>query len=268
MSSLVGVELLQEYVSTVVLTGKVKGHVPVSTMLIAQPERGKTSVALDKKCESAVPLTDVTGKGLQLVCAMSPKVTHIVVMDMAVVMSHSKKSAEYFFSMLLAMLEEGIRATATPSGISMIENGRRAIIGCVTSEQAKDNRRWWYSRGVARRMIPFHYEYPDNLVIEIKDRIDAGEASDWGKPKSFRIPDLHINVHIPEQISWDIRKLADNRAANLGQLGISLLKNYRTLAAAHAIHRGNWKNVRAAKEDVEFLERIDRYVSWSTPALL
>lgn len=268
MSSLVGVELLQEYVGTVVLTGKVKGHVPVSTMLIAQPERGKTSVALDKSCTSVAPLTDVTGKGLQFVCQMSPKVSHIVIMDMAVVMSHSKKSAEYFFSMLLAMLEEGIRAMASPGGITTVENGRRAIIGCVTSDQAKDNRRWWYSRGVARRMIPFHYEYPDALVIEIKNRIDAGHASNFDSPKGLRIPELMLPVAISEQCSIDIRRLADNRAANLGQLGISLLKNYRTLAAGHAIYRGNWKNVRVGQEDVEFLERIDRYISWSTPALL
>src|SRR6266850_1503738 len=148
---LFGVHLLREFFQTIVFTGRLKEKDPVSTMLIAAPERGKTSIVLEKNCESLVVLTDCTGKGLDFVCQMNQKASHIVINDMAVIQAHSGKAGAYFYSRLIAMTEEGIRAMAGPQGFSSVDKGRRGFVGCITSDQARDHRMSWYRRGLARR---------------------------------------------------------------------------------------------------------------------
>jgi hypothetical protein len=264
---LFGVDLLREFFQTVVFTGRIKGRDPVSTMIIAEPERGKTSVVLEKVCESLVVLTDCTGKGLDFVCQMNEKASHVVINDMAVIQAHGGKAAAFFYSRLLAMTEEGIRAMAGPQGFSSVDKGRRGFIGCITTSQAKDHRMSWYRRGLARRMIPFHFEYTTDMVLKIKEEIHSDNEGSFRNHEILKLPQAQIPVALDKSISEQIGFISDSRAYKLGELGISLLKNYRTLARAHALRR-TWKKPQVTEEDIEFLKRIDPYVDWDNPALL
>jgi hypothetical protein len=261
------VDLLREFFQSVVFTGRIKGKEPVSTMLIAEPERGKTSIVLEKNCESLVVLTDCTGKGLDFVCQMNEKATHIVINDMAVIQAHGGKAGAYFYSRLIAMLEEGIRAMAGPQGFSNVEKGRRGFVGCITSSQARDHRMAWYRRGLARRIVPFHFEYPSDMVLKIKEEIHNGHEGTFRTSEVLKLPAQPINVILDSEMSRKIGKLSDMRAYKLGELGISLLKNYRVLAMAHALRR-SWRKPCVVEEDLEFLQRVDPYVDWENPALL
>lgn len=265
--TVLGVELLREFFQTIVYSGRVKGKDPVSTMLIAQPERGKTSVVLERVCESLVILTDCTGKGLDFVCQMNQKASHIVINDMAVIQAHSGKAGAYFYSRLLAMTEEGIRAMAGPSGFTSVDKGRRGFIGCITSDQANDHRMSWYRRGLARRMVPFHFDYPEKLTLKIKEEIHNGHEDGFYNAEVLRLPEAYVEVKIDEKMSHDIGAISDRKAVKLGELGISLLKNYRALARAHALRR-TWKNPVVTKVDVDFLRNIDPYVNWEEASLL
>lgn len=268
MGRLMGVELASEYIHTIVLTGRVENAGPVSTLLIANPESGKTSIVLEKSSDYCLNLTDVSGKGLKFLCQIYPDASHFVISDMGTVMAHSQKTREYFFGMLLALTEEGIKTVAGPDGIEGIKSGRKAIIGCITSDQAKDNRMWWYRRGLARRMIPFHYAYSQALIIRIKDSIMGGSHKSFEEGvDAAKFPKLKLNVAMRPEIATQIRAISDRRAEILGQLGISLLLRYQTLARAHAIYRGNWKRAEVTEEDVNFLLRIDPFIDWQNPGL-
>lgn len=260
---------LREFFETIILTGRLKGESPVSAMIIADPERGKTSVMVETQCEAFKILTDITGKGLQLLCKMDAKCTHFIVNDMGIVMAHGLKTREYFFAMLLAATEEGIRTIANPDGIeNLTSNGRRGFIGCITSTQAGDNRQWWHKRGLARRMIPFHFDFDMELVMQIKAQIIKGNAASFNTPMVLKIPEIPVNVKINEKQAKDIQRLADVRAKALDQLGISMLKNYLAMAKAHTLRNGNWKNPIVTDDAVDFLYRIDPYVDWDNPAIL
>lgn len=267
MTNLLGVGLASEFVHTVVLTGAVERVAPVSAMLIANPENGKTSIAIEKTSEERVlPLTDVTGKGLKFLCQMKPDVTHFVINDMGIVMAHSAKSREYFFGMLLAMTEEGIKTMASPDGIESVKLGRKGIIACITTDQAQDNRMWWQRRGLARRMVPFHFALSEGLIIKIKDNIMRGHVAAFEDTKPS-YPKLAINVHLDDKLAVKVRELSDQKAPALGQIGISLQIRYQALVKAHALFR-SWKPpVKVTEEDVFFLQRIAPYVDWQMPGL-
>jgi hypothetical protein len=267
MGELIGVNKLREFVQSLILTGRLKCSQPVSAMIIAEPERGKTSIVVEKQCEALAIMTDVTGKGLQILCQMNPRTTHIVINDMGIVGGHSPKTQNYFYAMLMAMTEEGIRSVANPDGVEATKAGRRGFIGCITTTQATDKRHAWHKRGLARRIVPFHFDYSEALVLKIKGEIDKDKSANFESINSFKIPEAPIQVEIDEKFSNEIRKLADVRAEKLRQLGISLLKNYRSLAKGHALLR-TWKNPHVNENDVEFLKRIDPYIDWETAAIL
>lgn len=261
-----GVELASEFVNTVVLTGSVENANPVSAMLIANPEQGKTSIVLEKSNDQVVSLTDVTGRGLQFLCQMKPDASHFIVNDMGIIAAHATKTKEFFYGMLLAMTEEGMKSIASPDGVQFIKTGRKGLIGCITSDQANDSRTWWHKRGLARRLIPFHYAYSEALIVKIKNGILNGRHVSFEEPKPA-YPKIAIHVSLDHYLSEKIRQLSDKKASQLGQLGISLLLRYLTLAKAHALFR-NWKNAKVIEEDVEFLQRIEPYVDWNLPGLL
>lgn len=266
--ALVGVELVQEFVSAILLTGKVAHSHPVSTMLIADPECGKSSIVMERPCESAIVLSDVTATGLGMLTQQFPHSSHIVVSEMSVLMAHGKKARDLLFGMLMPLLEEGLSKTATPHGIVDFKGAKRGLIACVPPSIAKDGRSWWYRSGLATRIIPFQYQYRDELVIKIFAQIREDKPESQNTIKPLNIPKLPIRVEMSKEIAEAVEVIARQKSQSMGQHGIRLVKNYRALLKGRALIRHGWKNPAVTDEDLTWLARINSYVSWEGPALL
>lgn len=266
---LLGTELVEEFVATVILTGRVKGHKPVSAVLIATPECGKTSIVMQRPCKAAFLLTDVTGKGFQELCKMRPEISHFILNDLVAVMSHRQTVNQYTQSIINSMTEEGIMAVAFPGSVEKFDAGHRAIIACTTVDLFKDTRRWWHKIGLSSRMLPFAFDHDKDLTIRIKQKIkndcmNGNAQQHTSNGKELAIPDAKINVAISKHDVDAIEKISDFRAARLEDpKGYRRLHHYLTLSKAHAIYRGNWKNAVVTKLDIDFINRIDKYVSFT-----
>ena len=261
---LIGMELIQEVVETIILTGRVKNADPISLLLVAEPEHGKTSVVLERPCSSVFVLSDVTGKGIQQLCQMMPETTHFIINDMLAPSSKKNSVKQFTISMLCAMTEEGIRATAYPGTVEQFgEKGRRAIIACMPRTLVTDGRGWWNKSGFSSRMLPFAFTHSKDLTIRIKDCINSDHfESAWKSTgKEFKVPKFPITVELPKKQRDKIRRMSDLRAKLLDEKGYRRLKQYRTMAAAHAIRRG-WHKPTVNDADLEFLARMDEYVSY------
>jgi hypothetical protein len=261
-------ELVREAVETVILTGRLVGHAPVSLLLVASPESGKTSVVLEKDCQGILALTDVTGRGLQELCRQRAEVSHFVLNDLIAVGAHKASVSRYTFSMLNAMTEEGISATATPGGFEKYTGGRRGIIASVPTSIAKDGRNWWNKIGLTSRMLPLAFKHSIDLNLRIKTAIVNGASQKNPKPKgevlTFKIPAEPIRVYIPPVIASAVREVAEAVSAKFKEEGYRRVKQFLALASAHVLLR-TWKNPRVGKGDVEFLRKLAPYVSYTTP---
>jgi hypothetical protein len=281
---MIGVELIRELVETVILTGRVKGVDPVSLLLVANPESGKTSVVLAKDCKSVEAFTDVTGRGIHMILAQKKDITHIVINDLVAVLSHKQSVNRYTISQLNALTEEGISKLATPAGIQEYEGGRKGIIASLTTDMASDARHWWNKVGFASRMLPFCYYYPDELIIQIKNEIDAQvtnlpalEPGRWARKakdarfadafkKEFITPSAPVSIIYPKEISDTIRYIADVRSHILEEQGMRRLKQYHAIIQGHALlmHLQDKKNILKVEEkDLDFIKRIDLFVSYT-----
>jgi hypothetical protein len=257
-----GFELLRDFVTSVLMTGRVKGIDPLSALLIAYPERGKTSIVLERPCKSVVAVSDCTGRGLQEICKHRPEVSHIVLSDMITVLAHRGTVARYTISILNAMTEEGIQAIAFPGSIEVFPNGRRAIIACLTPELVSDHRHWWNKTGFTSRMLPFAFEHSKELQLKIKDALADGKQEHDKNVLALTVPDGRITVEFNQTAKRIIKSLAERKAKEFDEIGYRRIKQYRALAAGHALMR-TWKNASIQHDDLQFLKNIEKHVSYT-----
>ena len=111
-NKLIGMDFPLEVLQTVLLTGQLNDEKPVSLLIIASPENGKTtatrkanvSVSADKRREElAVALTDTTGRGLLQIVRSHPRATHMIFNDLSITAGHKGTVVKYLFGMISAM---------------------------------------------------------------------------------------------------------------------------------------------------------------------
>ena len=261
---LIGMELIREVVETTILTGRVKGSAPVSLLLIASPESGKTSVVLAKECAGIIALSDVTGRGLQELCKNHPEVSHIVINDLVAVAAHKATVSRYTMSMLNAMTEEGIRAVAFPGQLETFSSGKRGIIASIPTTMAKDGRAWWNKIGLSSRMLPLCFKHSTDLNIQIKAMITSGKMgpSHSAPNQVFKIPSASIAVFLPTKQAKRIQEIAEDVGMRMQEEGYRRLHQFRALAQGHALLR-TWRKPSVTEADIEFLLKLRKYISYS-----
>jgi len=245
-----------------ILTGRVKNASPVSLVLLAKPECGKTSIVCERSFKTALTLSDCTGRGLVELCKYHPEVSHFIINDLIPIFSHKNTVSSYTLAILNSMTEEGIQAMAWPGKVETFEHGKRAVIACCTLEVMNDKRRAWWKTGLASRLLPFAFDHSQNLEVKIKQMIDTEVVVDE-KLTALRVPDIPVTVEIAPKMTELIRKLADRRSKLLQDpKGYRRLKQYRTMTKAHALTR-TWKQATVTEQDVQFLADMDAYVSYT-----
>lgn len=264
---MIGVGLVQELVRSVLLTGRVYNSSPVSLLLIAHPESGKTSIVMSNLVESAIILTDVTGRGLLQLCQLNPAISHFIVNDLTVVMSHKPTVNRYTYGILVAMTEEGVSSVVTPAGITKYESGKRGLVACCTLSLARDGRAWWNRSGFATRFLPFCYQHSAGLILKIKSSIVRDAESD--KEYVLNVPRDKIHIEIPKPFRRAISREAEQVYKTLkdttDELGYRRLKQYLSISQGHAILSGK---TFVGPDQIKFLERIRQYISYDVPAEL
>ena len=255
--------LVREVIETVILTGRLVGHSPVSILLIASPESGKTSVVLEKECQGIIAVTDVTGRGLQELCKSHPEICHIVINDLIAVSAHKANVSRYTMAMLNAMTEEGIQATAFPGKLEVYEHGRRGIIASIPTTMAHDGRQWWNKIGLSSRMIPFAFKHSEEMNFKIRTYITKNKASAAKLNHNvFPIPVTPMKVNLSLSHARTIQDIAEVVSNKFKEEGYRRLKQFRALACAHALRR-TWRNPTVTEKDVNFLREIVPYISYT-----
>lgn len=288
-NKLIGMDFAVEVVQTVLLTGYLDDEKPVSLLIIASPESGKTTATRNANIsvrpdghgeELAVALTDTTGKGLLRIVREHPRATHIIFNDLSITAGHKNHVVKYLFGVISAMTEEGLSKIADPGGVSSYDGeGVKGIIGCITPRLARDQRFIWNVTGLTTRMLPFFYEQGVNIQLKVR-RYHAGLLHS-GRPdetRSLVIPLKKMHVHVGQDYREQILELANTVAKRLSregatgknadykELGYRRIDQFLSLAKAHSLltHPGD-DDPRVHRKNVEFLRKLAKFVSFRKP---
>lgn len=286
-NKLIGMDFAVEVVQTVLLTGYLADEKPVSLLIIASPESGKTTATRNANIsirpdghgeELAVALTDTTGKGLLRIVKEHPRATHVIFNDLSITAGHKNHVVKYLFGVISAMTEEGLSKIADPGGIySYGDEGVKGVIGCITPRLVRDQRFIWNVTGLTTRMLPFFYEQGVNIQLKVRryhaGLLDTSEHTD--ETRSFVIPSKKMQVSVRRDYKKQILEIAHTVAkkltkegatgknADYKELGYRRIDQFRSLAKAHSLlTHPNEEEPRVHRVNVEFLGKLSRFVSF------
>lgn len=169
METLINVEPLQKVVECALISPYIKDEKPLSLLIVAKAESGKTSVMKTYRQNKGIAyVSDCTAYGITrdiLPKMLSGEVMTLVIPDLITPLSKSTKTRQSFVAFLNNLIEEGIAKITTYANI-WDKDVKANVITAVTDEALKDGRHEWAKMGFLSRFIIFTYSYKPSTIMQ------------------------------------------------------------------------------------------------------
>jgi hypothetical protein len=283
MSKTIGLTPLKKFCRYILYTGYVKNAPrPVSGLIVASPERGKSTESQRFKGHGITTIQDTTSYGidryiLSLTEEERSMFHHIVIPDLEKIGSRNRSVRDELLSKMRILMEEGLQRVCT--GRDNLELKKPIVLGflmCTTPEDIGDKRSVFRSLSFQSRCIPFTYEISDKLKEKILDFIEQEAHIEKQKTKFSRKEKAEVNLptKYAEQLTEPAMTLArelerfskkDPISKMQGSLiGIRIKENFMTLLKAIALYHG-CKTVEK-KHYLEFM-RLFHWINYNFNAI-
>lgn len=250
---------LEKLIQATLFTGYIEGEKPVSLLIIADPESGKTElVKKAQRTKGVLYLTDTTAWGIvdkHWDEIESRKIRHIIIPDLTVPLGKQSETRKTFTRFLSALIEEGVvelQSYAVTKTAKTAQGLRCGLISTITPAALDDQRAGWRKFGFMTRMLPVSYSYSQTTVDEIFESILKHQYRQE-QPYAITLPDHDIPVELPPRIAEEANILVRFLAQNEGTYGFRYQKEIQTLTMGSALFNG--RDI-VTKDDYEFLSRL------------
>ncbi len=254
--TLINVEPLKKVIECALISPYIRNEKPLSLLIVAKAESGKTSVMkLYKQKRGVAYISDCTAYGLTrdyLPKIVSGEVRTLVIPDLITPLSKSTKTRQSFVAFLNNLIEEGVAKITTYANV-WDKEVKANLITAVTDEALEDGRHEWAKMGFLSRFIVFSYAYSTPTIVQIlrtysEHGLSPGQAD-------FRPPEKEVDVYLPKRIADKLDPFAAKVGEQFELYGIRAKINFRCLLKCLA-HRNKRKRVTDA-EFGEFLGLVD-----------
>ncbi|MBA7633199.1 hypothetical protein ES703_40761 [subsurface metagenome] len=252
---MIKVDKVLNVLELVVWSGYIKGEQPVSALVTAPVEAGKTDIILKfAQNEGCVALTDVTAYGImrdygQLI--INKKVRHLIIPDMVKPMSRGKDTVHSLIAFLNSLIEEGVfrvstyaeRIGAPSTGVDLGVQPipvRCGLIATLAKDVLEDGRHHWSRMGFMSRLPPVSYGYGVTTKMAIHESIARrdylGDA-----PTKLNLPSDDVEVRLESKEADELLNLTTMLSSLSGNnnpqkvYGFRLQKHLQRLAMANAL---------------------------------
>lgn len=255
-ASLIGLELLKKIIECALISPYIKGEKPISLLIVAKPESGKSSVMKQyRENKGIVYLTDCTAYGITrdiLPKIVSGEIKTIMIPDLLTPMSKQTKTRKGFVAFLNNLIEEGVAKMTTYATVWNKEVNAN-VITAITEEALRDARHGWAKMGFLSRFIVFSYSYGIQKVVEIFKRYSEGGIKQ--PPIDIELPEEQVDVFLPQEIADKLDAIAMKIGEQFRLYGFRAKINFRNLLKCLAYRNG--RTVVTEAEFQEFLELAD-----------
>lgn len=233
---------------------------PVSIMIIARPETGKTKVLMKFMVNKGLAfMTDVTAYGIEkeiLPRIKTGEIRHIIIPDLVKPLSRAGHTVANFITFINAMIEEGIARIATFADSQTFEIPVKCgVISAVVREDLEKKLEYWGSIGFISRFIPFSFNYPISTVTEIFEYI-VKEQYLHENPIKLSFPQKDKKITIAPNLGRKLIPLAQEITKKQKLFGFRALLNLQCLAKASALER------KSKKVSIKDIKRVIHLGNW------
>lgn len=249
---------LEQLCDIAVISGKVKNEIPLSLLIIAEPEAGKT-LTLQKyqHYPSVVYRTDVTEWGLTkwiIKDIQSGKYTHILIPDLIRITSKSKKQVQNLISYLLGLLNDGTVSISTIYQEDNYTGLRCGLITAITPKAYAFRKKYWAEIGFLSRCLPITYSYSKETTEKILNFTLKGEYLNF-KSNPLKIPKL-TDIKLSNEIAIKLKEPVSAIAQAEKEYGFRKARQFRVMLKANALLH-NRKEV-----TTQDLNEVQKLIAW------
>jgi len=159
---------------------------PLSTLLLAEPERAKTTIVCRFEGIGVLLMNDTTGYGVWEELKNIKReqgeealyrLHHLIIPDLERIRTRSKSTREELLSDLRILMQEGLtRKHTARMNVTFNPPVRMGLIMCTTPDDLGDRRSVLRSLSFLSRVIPFTYDYGSRLKVDVMKFIQEEEA--------------------------------------------------------------------------------------------
>jgi len=232
-------ELLRKIVECALISPYIKDEKPISLLIVAKPESGKSSVMKQYRGNNGIVyLTDCTTYGITrdiLPKIVSGEVKTIMIPDLLTPLSKETKTRQTFVAFLNSLIEEGIAKIIT-YGTVWNRDAKANVITAVTDEALKDARHGWAKIGFLSRFIIFSYSYDLSTVIEILTFYSYHGL--YAKEVKVKLPKGQVDIELPRKLADKLDPIAMRVGEQFNLYGFRAKVNFRCLLKCLAYLNG------------------------------
>lgn len=272
---MIRVNKILDILELVVWSGRIKGEQPVSALVTAPPEAGKTELVLKfAQNDGCVALTDVTAYGIMRdygPLIREGKVRHLVIPDLVKPLARGKDTVHNLIAFLNSLIEEGVvRISTYAEKVGAPTQGKEepipvkcGLIATLAEGVLGDGRRQWSRMGFMSRLLPISYDYGPAAQLEIHESIAKREyRSDTPIKLSLPTDDVEVKLDLPqaEELMKLTNLLALQGNGKNPQLvyGFRRQKHMQRLAMASALRDGRDS---VEKKDVDVIKDLADHIN-------
>lgn len=282
----IGMEALREHVRIILRSGNVENERPLSTLIIAHPERSKTTETLKLNSAGALVFNDVTAWGIQAELAKLGHIErnlfhHLIIPDMERISARGRTVRRELVSTLQILMQEGLTRIRThETDLKLDPPMQLGVIMCTTPDDMKEAR-LFRRLSFLSRLIPFSYEFAGvqrSAIMEFIENEDhlkreRMDITDIGKSK-VTIPQalikrvrfysslMTLNIEDYSNLKWERVSGKWQRKKVFGPRKlIGIRSKEEVLCYLKAIALDNRRNV-VTEEDFEEFEMLFRHFNF------
>jgi hypothetical protein len=267
---MVRVKPIERILKCVLASGKLKDEQPLSAIIIAPIECGKTSI-INKYCLRAKNVfytTDATAYGIirdtnKLQDFKSGRLTHVVIPDLLACLGRKQATVKTFTLFMNALIEEGIvnlntYATQLQGGVQV----KAGFITAITPDSFEDKRHQWARIGFLSRALPVSFDYKPSTRVKILSYIQKqkhlkDEIEEFELPKKSQV--IRLPLKMARKIEPYALSLRDKHSEYKKVYGFRYQKQLQTLVKAIALFDGK---LEVDRECIHEFERLSTFINF------
>lgn len=279
MLKTVGLGPLKKHTKYIIYSGFVRNSPrPLSTLITAHPERGKSTEVQKWHCLGVMTLQDMTSYGIdRQIQELSGREMdcfhHLLIPDLEKIGSRNRVVRNELLAKFRIVMEEGLQHVSTGRDRLHLDNPLRlGMVMATTPDDLGDKRSVFRSLSFQSRLIPFTYDFSDQLKFRILDFIESEEHNEKQKftfkrkkkanvtlPRKYAKKLTPYAITLARELEKFSRKSPIKKAEEMRLLGIRCKENLMTFLKSIALYKGRET---VQKKDFEEFQGLYRWMNY------
>jgi len=253
--------MIEHIIKLAIYSVLIKDENPISLIVIAPPEHGKTEILKKFAHINSVKMTTDFNTFLFADFVnefQTEQKTTIMIPDFLRIVKKKYSTQSNSLTIMNSITEEGWIGKL-PMGQIIDKPIKANIITALTQDEIADKRHRWAKMGFLSRFIPISFSYNNNTKQKIREYIkDRVYHKDNLEDFEINIKDK-TDIKLPKKYAEQIEKITKNIALRDNFTGFRLQRQLQVLAMSNAL--SNQRNI-VNKDDIEVLEEMSKFINF------